>query len=157
EQREEGFLETLQQEYPRINVLVENQHIGTTPEESKTNATNILQNHRDDVDGVFAVCEPHATGTLGALEELELAGKVKFISFDPSPELVIAMGTNPPKVHGIVLQDPVRMGYEAVVSMVRHLNGEAVEERIDTGVHVATPQNMHEPEMQKLLHPPRFD
>ena len=39
---------------------------------------------------------------------------------------------------GIVLQDPVQMGYLAVKTLVAHIKGEQVEKRIDTGVHVAT-------------------
>jgi hypothetical protein len=52
---------------------------------------------------------------LRALEEHQLAGKVKFIGFDPGPELVVALRSG--KMHGLVLQDPVRMACMAVTSM----------------------------------------
>jgi ribose transport system substrate-binding protein len=60
------------------------------------------------------------------------------------------------KMHGIVLQDPDTMGYQAVKAMVAHLRGEKVEPRISTGEFVATPENMNTPEMQRLLAPPIF-
>ena len=45
-------------------------------------------------------------------------------------------------IDGLVLQDPVNMGYLAVKTIVAHIKGEPVEKRIDTGVHVAT-QRQH--------------
>jgi ABC-type sugar transport system substrate-binding protein len=45
------------------------------------------------------------------------------------------------------------MGYLGVKTMVAHLNGGKVEERIDTGSEVATPENMDEPKMKNLLEP----
>ncbi len=45
------------------------------------------------------------------------------------------------------------MGYLAVKTMVAHLKGQPVEKRIDTGVHVATHDNMDTPEMKALLQP----
>jgi ribose transport system substrate-binding protein len=41
--------------------------------------------------------------------------------------------------------------------MAAHLEGEKVERRIVTGVYVATPENMKEPEMDRLLHPAQFE
>ena len=59
-------------------------------------------------------------------------------------------------VTGIVLQDPIKMGYLAVKTLVDHLHDKPVEKRIPTGEFVATAENMHEPEMDKLLHPEQF-
>ena len=57
-------------------------------------------------------------------------------------------------VQGIIVQNPVRMSYLAVKTMVGHLQGKPVEKRIDTGVYVVTPENMDTPEMKDLLYPP---
>jgi ABC-type sugar transport system substrate-binding protein len=155
EQREKGFLETLAKEYPDIKVISSNQYAGTTPESALDKATDVLNRYRDRVRGIFAVCEPNANGVLGALENTGLSGKVKSIAFDPSPALIkgLADGT----VHGIVLQDPVAMGYEGVKTMVAHLEGKEVEKRIVTGEYVATPENMDTPEMRKLLEPAQYE
>jgi ribose transport system substrate-binding protein len=155
EQREAGFLDTLQKEFPQINILSSNQYAGTTPEDALNQASIILNQYREEADGIFAVCEPNAAGVLRALEQSQLTGKVKFVAFDPNADLI--RGLESGSVHGIVLQDPVMMGYEAVKAMVRHIRGEPVEKRINTGEHVATPENMHEPEMQRLLKPPQQD
>lgn len=150
QQREDGFLDALKA-YPDIRVLVSGEYAGTTPQEALDKATQVLQKYHDEVNGIFAVCEPNAEGVLQALEQTQLAGKVKFIAFDPSPNLI--RGLRDGRVHGIVLQDPVTMGYEAVRAIVRSLRGETVEPRIDTGEFIATPENMDQPRMRELLEP----
>jgi ribose transport system substrate-binding protein len=154
ERREQGFLETMQKEFPKIVILSSDQYSGTTPEESLTKGTQVLSKYKKDVNGLFAVCEPNASGCLGALAQTELDGKVCFIAFDPNAALI--RGLEAKKVQGIVLQDPVKMGYEAVMSMHKHLQGEKVPKRIDTGSTVATPENMSEPRIQQLLKPDQF-
>ena len=94
-------------------------------------------------------------GVLGALEQEGLAGKVKFIGFDPGPQLVQALGDG--KIHGLVLQDPVAMGYLSVKTLVAHLRGQGVARRIATGEVMATPENMNAPEIKKLLDPEQAD
>jgi ABC-type sugar transport system substrate-binding protein len=155
EQREKGFLETLAEEYPDIKVISSNQYAGTSPESALDKATDVLNRYRERVTGIFAVCEPNAHGVLGALENTGLAGKVKAIVFDPSPALIQGMADG--KLHGIVLQDPVAMGYLGVKTMVAHLDGQTVEKRIVTGEHVATPENKDSEAMRKLLHPAQFE
>ena len=154
EQREKGFLDTLAKEYPKINVISSNQYAGTTPESALDKATDVLNKYQDRVTGIFAVCEPNANGVLGALENTGLAGNVKALVFDPSPALIKGLADG--KVHGIVLQDPVTMGYQGVKTMVAHLEGNKVEKRIVTGEYVATPENMESESMKKLLEPAQY-
>ena len=155
EQREAGFLETLAKEFPKIVVLSSDQYSGTTAIEAQNKALQLCNQFGDKLDGIFAVCEPDTVGVLGALEQEGLAGKVVFVGFDPSPHLIEAMAAG--KIQGIVLQDPVAMGYEAVKAIVKHVKGEQVEPRINTGETVATPENMQQPEIQKLLNPAQAD
>ena len=84
-----------------------------------------------------------------------LAGQVTFVGFDPSAQLVEAMGNK--KIQGLVLQDPVAMGYLGVKTMVEHLEGKEVPRRIPTGEVMATPENMDSPEIKKLLEPDQAD
>jgi ABC-type sugar transport system substrate-binding protein len=154
EQREKGFLETLAKEFPQVNVISSDQYAGTTPEAALDKATDVLNKYRGRVTGIFAVCEPNATGLLGALENTGLAGTVKAVVFDPNAALIKGMTDG--KLHGIVLQDPVKMGYLGVKTMVAHLEGKPVERRIVTGVYVATSKNMTDDAMKKLLEPAQF-
>jgi ribose transport system substrate-binding protein len=152
--REEGFLDALKKEFPQIKVISSDQYSGTTPEESLSRALPLLTKYKNDVNGIFAVCEPNAVGTLGALEQTELDGKVNFVAFDPNADLLRGLAAK--KVQGIVLQDPYRMGRESILAMHKHLVGEKVPKRIDTGESVATPENYTQPRMQQLLKPKQF-
>jgi ABC-type sugar transport system substrate-binding protein len=155
EQREKGFLETLAKEYPDINVISPDQYAGTTPESALDKATDVLNKYQDRVTGVFAVCEPNATGLLGALENTSTAGRVNAVVFDPNAVLI--QGLSDDKIQGIVLQDPVTMGYLGVKTMLAHLEGQNVERRIVTGSYVATRENMADEKMAKLLKPAQFE
>ncbi len=155
EQREKGFLDTIHKEFPRIVMLSDDQYSGTTALSAQNKALELLNQFGDRLDGIFAVCEPDSMGVLGALELEGLAGKVTFVGFDPSPHLVEAMRQK--KIKGLVLQDPVAMGYLGVKMMVDHLQGKQVPRRIATGEVMATPENMDTLEMKKLLDPEQAD
>mgnify|MGYP001822545903 CR=1 FL=1 len=88
---------------------------------------------------------------LRALEDSGLAGKVIYVGFDSSDRLVMALEKG--YIKGLVLQDPINMGYLGVKTLVAHLQGEKVEKRIDTGSSVATPENMNDPIIKNLLEP----
>jgi ribose transport system substrate-binding protein len=151
--REEGFLKELAK-YPKINVLSSKQYSGTTRDTSLDACQTLMRSFKDQVDGVFAVAEPNNVGMLGALRKAEIAGKCKFVGFDPGPTLITALKDG--EMHGIVLQDPDTMGYLAVKTLVQHIRGEKVDKVISTGEYVATPENMDDPKIHKLLHPPQF-
>lgn len=155
EQRERGFLETMAKEFPGIKMLSDDQYAGTTAIAAQNKALELCNQYGDKINGIFAVCEPNTIGVLGALEQEGLAGKVVFIGFDPGPQLVEALGNN--KIQGIVLQDPVAMGYLGVKTMIARLRGEPVEKRVNTGEVMATPENMAQAEIEKLLHPVQAD
>ena len=152
EQREQGCLDTLQKEFPGIEILSSNEYGGDTADKALAKSQQLLLTFGDKVDGVFTSSQQVATGMLRALDEANLAGKVKFIGFDPGPELVAALRAG--KMHGIVLQDPVRMAELSVVTLADHIRGKQVERRIATGETLATPQNLDEPAVKALLNPP---
>jgi ribose transport system substrate-binding protein len=149
-ERERGFLETCAKEFPDLRILVKDQYTGPTTESAYQLAENLISRF-PDVDGIFCPNESSTFGTLRALQESRLAGRVKFVGFDSSPKLVQALRDG--HLHGLVLQDPVKMGYLGVTWMVRHLRGETVPARVDTGVFLATPENMDTAEIKALLSP----
>ncbi len=57
-------------------------------------------------------------------------------------------------LQALVVQDPVRIGYVGVKTLLTHLQGGTVERRIDTGVVLVTKANLAEPAMHALLNPP---
>lgn len=149
-QREEGFLETIKREFPGISLLVQDQHTGPTTESAYQLAENLLSRF-PEVNGIFCPNESSTFGTLRAVQESGLAGKVIFVGFDSSPKLI--QGLREGHLHGLVLQNPMKMGYLGVKMMVSYLRGQEIEKRVDTGVYLAHRENMDDPEIKALLSP----
>lgn len=154
-QREEGFLEAMRAA-PGIEVVSSNQYGGVDVEEAYKRSEALLSRYkRPDgslgIDGVFTPNESSTFAMLRVLQASGWAGRVRFVGFDASDNLVAALRKG--EIEALVMQDPVRMGYLGVKTMVGHLRGQPVERRIDTGVHVATRANMDEPAMKELLQP----
>jgi ribose transport system substrate-binding protein len=152
EAREAGFLDALKK-YPGIKLISSDQHAGATRELAYQTSQNLLNRFGREVNGVFCPCEPPTIAMTKALRDIGLAGgKVKMIGFDAGSQSVIDMKNG--DVQGLVVQNPLLMGYLGVVTAVKHLKGEKVEKRIDTGVVLVTPENMDQPETKDLLYPP---
>jgi ribose transport system substrate-binding protein len=153
EEREAGFLDTLKKEFPQIKLLSSDQYAGPTRETSYQAAQNLLSRHGRDVNGIFCPNENSAVGMTKALRDIgKAAGKVKMVGFDAGTQLVADLKSG--DVQGLVVQNPVLMGYKGVMTMVEHLQGKKVEKRIDTGVVLVTPENAEQPEIKELLYPP---
>jgi ribose transport system substrate-binding protein len=149
-ERERGFIETVEKDFPGLTVLAKDQYAGPTTESAYQTAENLLGRF-PDVDGVFCPNESSTFGALRALQESRLTGKVKFVGFDSSPKLVQALADG--HLQGLVLQNPVKMGYLGIVTMVQYLRGQKVADLIDTGVTIATKDNMGTAEIKALLTP----
>jgi len=155
-ERERGFLDVLKEKYPDIQVVSANQYGGATTESAYQASENLLASLRTPdgtltIDGIFCPNESTTFGMLRALQDGGLAGKVKYVGFDSSDRLVQALRDG--QIHGLVLQDPINMGYLGVKTMMAHLKGEKVEKIIDTGSIVATGENMNDPDIKNLLEP----
>ena len=149
-QREAGFYDTVTGEFPGLEILVKDQYAGATTETAYQLAENLISRF-PDVQGVFTPNESSTFGTLRALQESGLAGKVVFVGFDSSPKLV--QGLRDGDIQGLVIQNPARVGYLGVKTIVAHLKGEPIEKVVDTGVALATRDNMDAPEIKALLSP----
>ncbi|HRF01323.1 MAG TPA: substrate-binding domain-containing protein [Pirellulaceae bacterium] len=149
-QREEGFLEEMAA-FPEIKVVSSDEYGGDSVATAKAKVQQLVQRFPNAV-GLFAVCESNANGALEALLESDSIERVKFVGFDPSERLIEALkeGT----CQGLVLQDPVKMGYESVKALARHMEGQRVETFVGTGEAVAKPENVTDPRIEQLLHPP---
>ena len=153
--REEGFLAAVRQ-HPGLQLVSENQFGGADVESAYKKAESVLSTLKNPdgslaVDGIFTPNESSTFAMLRVLQDNGWAGKVRFIGFDSSDNLV--KGLRNKQLDGLVLQDPVKMGYLGVKTLVAHIRGEKVERRIDTGVKLATPEHMDQPEMKELLQP----
>ncbi len=152
EARESGFLTAMTREFPDIKIISSDQHCGATRELAYQASQNLLNRFRDEVNGVFCPCEPPTVAMCKALRDFgKGGGKVKMVGFDAASQSIADLQHG--DLQGLVVQDPLRMGYLGVKTLVAHLQGQSVPDRIDTGVHMVTPDNMNEPENAQLLHP----
>ncbi len=153
EEREAGFLDTLKKEFPQIKIISADQYAGPTRETGYQASQNLLNRFGRDVNGVFAPCEPPTIAMTKALRDIGKAGgKVKMIGFDAGSQSVADLKRG--DVQGLVVQNPVLMGYKGVMTMVEHLQGKPVQKRIDTGVVLVTPENAEQADVKELLYPP---
>lgn len=151
-ERELGFLQELGSRYPAIHVVSGDQYAGPTRETAKRAAENLLNRYGGDLQGIFTPNESSTIGMLLALQDIGLAGKVRFVGFDASAILIDAIRAR--QLDGVVVQNPMRMGYLGVKTMAEHLRGRPVEPRIDTGVMLVTPANLDSAATQALVNPP---
>jgi ribose transport system substrate-binding protein len=152
EEREKGFLDAISK-IPGIKMISSDQYSGATVETAYQASQNLLNRFGNEVDGIFAVNEPATIAMTKALRDIgKVGGKVKMIGFDAGSQSVRDMKNG--DVQGLVVQNPMLMGYLSVTTLVKHLQGENVEKRIDTGVVLITPDTMDQPDMSDLLHPP---
>ena len=154
-EREDGFLEAMKAN-PGIQVVSANQYGGADVESAYKKSESLLSTYKKPdgslaLDGIFTPNESTSFGMLRVLQDNSWAGKVHFVGFDASENLV--KGLRSGQIDALVVQDPIKMGYLGVKTLAAHLKGQPVEKRIDTGVQVATRENMDAAEMKDVLFP----
>src|SRR5213594_2009313 len=153
EEREAGFLDVMKSKFPTIKILSSDQYAGATRETAYQAGQNLLNRFGNDVNGIFCPNEPPTVAMAKALREIGKAGgKVKMVGFDSGTQSVLDLKNG--DIQGLVVQNPLLMGYLGVMTLYKHLQGEKVEKRLDTGVVLVTPENMEQPDIKDLLHPP---
>src|SRR5262249_36088190 len=153
DQRERGFVDTINRRIgeqkkkgePAIVWLSTNKYAGATIDSALAVAQPLLNGLADQgIDGIFAPNESSATGMLKALQSLRLNEKVHLIGFDSSEPLLQAVHDG--DIDGLIVQDPYRMGYLGVWTMVQHLEGVDVapdgQKELNTGETVITRDNL---------------
>ena len=151
EARESGFLTAINK-YPGIKVLSSNQYGGPTTDTAYKTSQNLLARFGAQTNGVFASNETNTRGMRLALKDANLLGKVKFVGFDAAPDLVTALKAG--EIQGVIVQNPFKMGYLGVTTLVDAIKGKTVPKSVDTGVALVTSANVNDPAMQEYLNPP---
>jgi ribose transport system substrate-binding protein len=146
-EREDGFADTVQKEFPGLT-LVGLQYCDSDRGRALSVAEDFLSRH-PDLAGMFGSAEPAAVGAFRAVQSRGKKGLVKVVGFDASSDLVGALedGT----IDALVVQNPFRIGHDAMAVAVIAVARKPVEKRIDTGVVVVTRDNLKSPDVQKIL------
>ncbi len=147
--REKGFREVMVKEFPDIRIVAE--QYGLSDRAKALAACENILTANPDLNGIFASSEPSSVGAALAVKSRGVKGKVHLVAFDSSEGLIedLKGGT----VDAMVVQDPFKMGFEAVKTLVDKLDGKPVSKQIDLSARVITKADLSKPEIQKLLHP----
>jgi ribose transport system substrate-binding protein len=163
DQREKGFEEYIdrvirEQEaagQPTVTWLSRDKYAGATKDSALKEAAPLLNNLRDKgLDGMFAPNESSANGTVDALRSLGMNQKVRLIGFDSSEPLLQALREG--DIDGLILQDPYKMGYLGVWTLVQYLQGYDVAadgKVLGTGEHLITRENLDAKSTRELFDP----
>ncbi len=162
EQREKGFEdyvnsvieEQKKAGQPTITWVSTDRYAGATQDSAMKEATPLLNRLRDkQIDAIFAPNESSAAGMLASLRSLQMNKKVKLVGFDSSAPLVDALREG--DVEALILQDPYRMGYLGVWTLVQYLEGFDVcpdGKRVQsTGEYVVTRANLDDVATRQLF------
>ena len=147
--RERGFEDTVAKELPGV-VIAAQQYGMSDRARSRTAAEDILT-AQPDLAGIFASSEASSLGAIQAIRSRGLSGKVKLVTFDFSDEHVEALrdGT----IDVMLVQDPFRIGYEAVKSLAEKLSGRNPPKRMDLPARAIVKADLDKPEVRALLQP----
>ena len=149
-ERENGFRETIAREFPSIQI-VEFQYGMAAQSKGLAVAEDILTAH-PDLAGIFCSNESGTVGAVQGVKSKGVAGKVRLVGFDAAPTAVQDLEAG--NLDSLVVQNPFRMGYLGVKTLVESLRGKQPEKRIDTGVTLVTRDNLNDPAVHDLLVPP---
>jgi ribose transport system substrate-binding protein len=155
DQREKGFEdyvnrvidEQKKKGEPTITWLSRDKYAGATLDTALREAGPLLTSLTDQgIDGIFAPNESSAHGMVSALRNLGLNKNVKLVGFDSSPPLLQAVKDG--DIEALIVQDPYKMGYLSVWTLVLHLEGYNVapdgQKVQSTGEFVLTRANQDE-------------
>lgn len=147
--REAGFEDSLRTEFPGIRIAA--RQYSMSDRSKARDATENFLTAQPDLDGLFASAEPGSVGAALALKSRGLAGKIRFVAFDASDDLVEDLKDG--SIDALVAQDPFRMGYEAVKTLVDKLRGTDPPKMIDLSATVVTKGDLDKPRIKALLFP----
>ena len=145
--RENGFIETIEKEFPDIEI-VDTKYGMATVETALQAAEDLLTKHAE-LDGLYASNASTSVGSAQALQSQGRTDKIKMVGFDAEETLIDKLRSG--VVDSLVVQDPYKMGYIGVKTLVDKINGKEVPKSIDTGVELVTLERLEEPKIKALL------
>jgi ribose transport system substrate-binding protein len=147
-EREQGFEDAIKKHFPAIQI-VDKRYGWADFAKSLAVAENMLTAH-GNLEGMFASNESSAVGATQALKGRK--STTKLVGFDWSPTLIEDLRAG--VIEALVVQDPFKMGYQAVKTAVEAIDGKPVEKMQNLPPLVVTRENLDDPLVQKQLNPP---
>ena len=146
--RVEGFEAECQAKFPGFEVLPV-QYVMADRAKARAVTENLLSAN-PDLAGIFADHENAAIGAALALASRQNHA-VRLAGFDSSEQLVRYLQEG--WIDSLVVQNPFRMGYEAVRALGLKISGKTPERQIDTGSTLILAADLDKPEVKNLISP----
>jgi ribose transport system substrate-binding protein len=146
--RRDGFINQMKAEYPDIEII--GPQYGGGDQLKSTDLTKAMIEANPDIKGFFGANEGSAIGVVNAVNELDMAGDIVVIGYDSGQAQIDAINSG--LMLGAITQNPIGIGEQCVDAAVKAINGEPVEENIDTGFFWYDKTNIDDPEIQAVLY-----
>lgn len=147
-EREEGFEQELRAKFPDIK-LVQKVYGKASQATAMAATENVLSAH-PDLTGMFADNESSSMGATLALKA-RAETRVRLVAFDANQQLIDDLRHR--HIDALVVQDPMRMGYEATRAIALKMKGATPPAHVDSGVTLVTRADLERPEIIPLLFP----
>jgi ribose transport system substrate-binding protein len=147
--REAGFEDAMRKDFPNIRIVA--RQFSMSDRSKAMAAVENFLTAQPDLNGIFASAEPGSVGAALALKSRGLAGKVRLVAFDAGEDLVEDLKDG--SIDALVAQDPFRMGFEAVKTLVDKLHGTDPPKVIDLSATVVVKGDLDKLEIKELLFP----
>ena len=147
--REEGFHAAIEETFQGMKIVNE-QFCMSDRARALAVSEDMLTAH-PSLGGLFCSSEAATVGAAQALRTRGLAGKVRLVGFDASPDL--QQGLRDGVIDAQIVQDPFFMGFRGVETILEKLRGETPQKRIDSPARAVTAADLDTPEVRKLLNP----
>ena len=145
--RENGFIDTIEKEFTGIEI-VDTKYGMATVETALQAAEDLLTKHAE-LDGLYACNAGTSVGSAQALQSQGRTKDIKMVGFDAEETLIDKLRSG--VIDSLVVQDPYKMGYIGVKTLVDKIKGKEVPKLIDTGVELITVERLEEPKIKALL------
>jgi ribose transport system substrate-binding protein len=146
--REKGFEDVMAKEFPNIRIVA--RQFGMSDRAKARDAAENMLGAHPDLDGMFA--RLNRVGRRGAGHQGAGADRQgEPVAFDSTQGMIEDLKNG--AIDAMVVQDPFRMGYQAVKTQVDHLHGITPPKRIDLSARVVTKPDLDKPDVKELLFP----
>ncbi|WP_434109028.1 substrate-binding domain-containing protein [Paraburkholderia caffeinilytica] len=144
--REEGFLAVAREMEWTVVIAP---YVGYQFRETEAQVRKALSGDVGRLDAVFAPNETVAYGALHVVGEMPVSTRPRLVVFDWRPEFLHALERG--VIYADIVQDPYRMGYQAVETLVAALQGHSPRPKIFVDVVTVTRANMNEPAIRAVI------
>lgn len=150
EERIDGFVEEMTGIMGSDVKLLDTFYCDGDAERARQAALTFIKEN-PELELIYGANEGSAVGAAKAVEEMGKTGQIHVIGFDSSDDEIAYLKSG--VIDGMMVQNPYNMGYLGIRNLYKVLQGETVDEKIDTGVTYVNQENVGDEDSEWLLYP----